>query len=84
MTKATALFGTSLRISRLDSVDQIKCKMRLIFNSSEESYNATPSVKSSTDKGTPPKAMQFGACLARLLQKVWDSDLADGPIWISK
>ena len=64
-----ALFSTALRISRLASVDQVNLKPRLICNSRDEPYSATPSVNASAYKGTAPKAMQFGACLARLLQK---------------
>ena len=28
--------------------------------------------------------IQFGACLPRFLQKIWEADPAKGPVWLSK
>ena len=41
-------------------------------------------MNSSIDKGTAPKAMKFGAYLSRLQQQIWYSNMADGPVWISR
>ena len=81
---AIELFGTAIHISRLASVDQNNCKLWLIYNSSEDPDDITLSVNASTEKKLAPKAMNFGACLDRLLQRIRESNPADGPIWISK
>ena len=31
-----------------------------------------------------PHAIQFGGCLARILQKIWEADLREGPVLLSK
>ena len=31
-----------------------------------------------------PQAMQFGPCLPRILQQIWESDPQDGPVYLSK
>ena len=79
-----ALFVTSLFISRLTLADQVNRRPRLICNSNKEPNAATPSVNSSTDKGTVPNEMQFGACVAHILQNIWDAEPVDGLVWLSK
>ena len=81
---AIIIFGTAICISRLASVDQINRKPRLICNSSEDPDDITPLVNASTDKALAPKAMQFGTFLACILQKIWQANPADGPVWLSK
>ena len=81
---AIKLFDTNIHISCLASVDQINCKLQLICNSREDPDNIIPYVNASTDKVSAPKEMQFGACLACLLQKIWEADSADEPVWITK
>ena len=86
LTKDDALkyFGNRLRISRLASVDQANRKPRLICNSTAAPDTITPSVNASSDSSSNPNAIQFGSCLARLLQKIWEADPADGPVYLSK
>ena len=86
LTKDDALkyFGTRLRISRLASVDQKNRKPRLICNSTAAPDDITPSVNASSDATLNPKAIQFGSCLPRLLQRIWEADPADGPVFLSK
>ena len=31
-----------------------------------------------------PKAMQFGPCLPRILQQIWEADPQDGPVYLLK
>ena len=83
-TNDITLFGASLRISPLASVDQVNRKPRLICNSIKEPDAATLPVKASTYIGTAPKEIQFGAFLVRLLQQIWDANPVDGPFWMSK
>ena len=78
------IFGTSIRISCLASVDHINRKPRLIYNSIEDPDNVTLLVNASTYKASSPKAIHFGACLAHLLQKVWKADPEDCLFWLSK
>ena len=77
-------FGDRIRISRLASVDQDNRKPRLICNSTAAPNGITPSVNASTDKESAPRAIQFGACLPRFLQKIWEADPAKGTVWLSK
>ena len=65
-------------------MDQDNRKPRLIWNSTAALNGITPSVNVSTDKGSTPRAIQFGACLPRFLQKVWEADPAEGPVWLFK
>ena len=67
---AMVIFSTSICISCFALVDQINCKPRLICTSSQNPDDITLSVHASTDKALAPKVMKFGACLARLLQKI--------------
>ena len=48
------IFGTAIHISRLASVEQNNRKPRLIYNSSEEQDDTTPSVNASTEKALAP------------------------------
>ena len=77
-------FGDRIRISRLASVDQDNRKPRLICKSTAAPNGITPSVNASTDKGSAPRAIQFGACLPRFLQKIWEADPSEGAVWLSK
>ena len=81
---ALAYFGTRLRISRLASVDQPNRKPRLICDSSAAPDDSTPSVNASTIQTSNPNAIQFGSCLARLVQKIWEADPEEGPVLLSK
>lgn len=84
MKDALFFFSRSIQISRLVCLDQPNRKPRLICNSSEAPDTITQSVNDSTDTSTNPRAIQFGSCLPRLLQKIWEAKPADGPVLISK
>ena len=81
---AIHLFGNFLHISRFDSMEQQTHKLRLIYNSSETPNAVTLKVNASSDKSSIPKAMHFGPCLAQLLQRVWEADNKEGPVWLSR
>ena len=68
---ALLVFGDSIQISHLASVDQANIKPCLICNSSAAPDDVTPAVNTSAKKSTAPDAMQFGACLPQFLQKIW-------------
>ena len=88
------LFGRCLRISQLASVPQANQKDRLICDSTSPppsgdsllppSSEDTPAVNVSTDRSMAPQAMQFGPCLPRILQQIWEADPQDGPVYLSK
>ena len=74
------LFGTSIRISCIASVDQINRKPQLIYNSSEDPNDITPSVNASIDKALASKVMQFDAYLTCILQNIWEAKPLYGPV----
>ena len=84
MDVALSVFGDRICISRLASVDQANRKPRLICNYSAAPDDFTLAVNATTDKYAAPKAMQFGECLPRFLQKIWEADPSDGVMWLSK
>ena len=76
------------------SVSQANQKDRLICNYTapppsgdsllSPSSENNPAVNLSSDMSMSPQAMQFGPCLPRILQKIWEADPQDGPVYISK
>ena len=84
MNDAIVLFGMTIFISHLFLVDQFNRKPRLTCNCIKELDASTPLVNVSIEKGTSPKAMQFGAFLSRIIQQFWYANPADGPVWLSK
>ena len=81
---ALLVFGDRIRVSCLVSVDQANIRPCLVCDSSAAPDDVTPAVNVSTDKSTAPGAMQFGACLPWFLQKIWEADPFDGPVWLYK
>ena len=81
---ALLVFGDRICISRLASVDKANRKPRLIYNSYVAPDDVTPVVNASADKFTAPNAIHFGAYLSRFLQKIWEADPSDGPVWLSE
>ena len=81
---AILLFGWRLRISRLASVPQANWKDCLICDSTAPppsgnsllppSSKYTPAVNVFNDRSMATQAMQFGPCLPRILQHIWESD----------
>ena len=78
------VFGERIRISHLAPVDQANIKLRLICSYSAAPDYVNPAVNASTEKFTSPNAMQFGACLPWLMQKIWEADPSGGPVWLFK
>ena len=48
------------------------------------SSNDTPAVNVSTDRTAATQSMQYGPCLPRLLQQIWEANPQDGPVHLSK
>ena len=94
MQAAILLFGQCLRILRLVSVPQTNRKDKLICDSIAPPPGGdlllphycqdTPAVNVSTDRTVTPPSMQFGPCLPRLLQQIWEADPQDIPIYLLK
>ena len=81
---ALLAFGDLICISYIASVDQVDIKPRLICNSSAEPDDFIPTINAYTNKYIAPNAMQFGACLPRFLNNIWEADTSDSPVWLSK
>ena len=81
---ALIYFGTRLCNSRLASVDQTNRKPRLVYNFSAVPDSTIPSINAYTDSSTNPYIIQFGACLPNLLHQIWEINLIDGPLYLSK
>ena len=84
VTNYITVFCKALCISLLALVDQVNRDPRLIYNSRKYQDATTPPSNASTDKGTLPKEMKFGACLSCLPQQIWDADPTDSPVWLYK
>ena len=44
----------------------------------------TPGVNETTDREATPESLQFGRSFPCILQAVWEADLVQGPVWVSK
>ena len=78
------LFGERLDISRIAAVPQAHLRPRLIFNILAHPDSGTPSVNDTTDREAAPESLQFFLAFPRILQAVWEADLVQGPVWVSK
>ena len=78
------LFGEKLKLSCIATVTQAHRCPRLILNLSDQLDANTPGVNNSTDRKVAPDSLQFGRAFPHILQEVWDTDLVQDPIWVSK
>ena len=81
---AVRLFGNKLKLSRIAAVPQAHLHPRLILNLPAKSGVGTPSVNSTTNREAAPESLQFGRASPYILQVVWEMDLAQGPVRVSK
>ena len=65
------------------TIDQKRYKPCLICNSNATPNDQTPSVNDSTNMSVNLGAIQFGVCIPRLLQLIWEAHPADGPVLLS-
>ena len=57
---------------------------RLILKLWAQPDKETPSVNDTTDREIATELMQFGRAFPRILKAIWGSDLAEGPVRVSK
>ena len=78
------LFGEKLKISRITTVTQAHCRLHPILNLWEKLDVGTPSVIDTTNREVAAESLQFGRSFPRILRAVWEADLAQGPVRVSK
>ena len=78
------MFGEQLNLSRIAAVPQAQRRPRLILNLLAAPDKETPSVNDTTDREIAPESMQFGREFPGILQAIWEADLAEGPVRVSK
>ena len=58
--------------------------LRLILNLSAQPDSNTLSVNETTNREAVPESLQFGRASPHILQVVWEADLVQGPVRVSK
>ena len=81
---AIRLFRENLKLSRIAAVPQANCRPRLILNLSAQPDSDMPSVNKTTDREAALESLQIGWAFPRILQAVWEADLVQGPVRVSK
>ena len=81
---AVRFFGEKLKLSCIAAVLQDQYRQRIILNLSAMPDNETPSDNVNTDREIAPESMQFGRAFPRILQTIWEADLAEGLVRVSK
>ena len=81
---AMRLFGERLELSRIAAVPQAHRRPRLILNLSAQPESNTLSVNETTNREAALESLQFGRAFPRMLQAVWEADLVQGPVRVSK
>ena len=77
-------FGERLKISCIAAVPQAHRCPCLILNLLSQPDSDTPSVNDTTDREATPESLQFGGAFPCILQAVWEGDLVQGPVQVSK
>ena len=83
-TDAIRLFGEKLYLSRIAAVPRAHRCPRLILNLLAQQDSDIPSVNETTNRESAPESLQFGRAFPRILQAVWEADLVQGPVRVSK
>ena len=78
------LFGEKLKLSCIAAVPQSHRRPRLILNLTAQQDSDTPIVNGTTNREAAPELLQFGRAFPRVLQAVWDADLFQGLVRVSK
>ena len=78
------MFRENLKLSCITAVPQAHCRPRLTLNLSDQPNKETLSVNDNTDKDITQESMQFGISIPRILQVIWEADLEEGPVRVSK
>ena len=78
------VFREKLKLSCIAAVPQAHRRPQIILNLLSQPVKVTPSVSNTTDMKIAPESIQFGKLLPRILQAIWETDLVEGPVPVSK
>ena len=81
---ALRVFREKIKISCIAAVPQTHRLLQLIINLLAQPDRVKPSVNNNMYREIAPESMQFGQAFLRILQGIWDSDLGEGPVQVSK
>ena len=81
---AIRLFGERLKLSCITAVPQAHRRPRLILNLLAQPYSETLSVNKTTNREAATESLHFGWIFPRILKTVWDADLLQDPVRVSK
>ena len=81
---AVQFFREELKLSHIPAVPQAQRRLRLILKLSAQPDKETPSVNNTTDRGIAPESTQFGRASPHILQAIWEADLDEGQVRVSK
>ena len=84
MSPYALLHGEKLKLSSIAAVPQEHLRPRLILNLLARPDSNMPIVNKTTDRESAQESLQFGCPPPRILQAVWEVDLAQGPVRVSK
>ena len=76
------VFGDN--ISRIAAVPQAQRCLCLILNLSDQPKKETPSFNNTTGMEIAPESMQFGRAFSHIIRAIWEADLEEGPVRVSK
>ena len=76
--------GEKLKLYCIATVPQAYRHPRLILNLLAQPDSNTLSVNETTDREAALESLQFGRSFPRILQAVWEADLVQGPVRVSK
>ena len=66
------------------AVPQAHCHLRLNLNLLAQPDSYTPSINKTIDREAAPESLHFGRSFPRILQAVWEADLVQGLVRMSK
>ena len=66
------------------AVPQTQRRPRLILKFSAQPNKETPSINNTVDREIYPESMQFGRASPHIIQAIWEADMEEGPVRVSK
>ena len=78
------MLGEKLKLSCIAEVPQAHLRPHLILNLPEKPDEGTTSVNDTTEREVAPELMQFGKAFPCIHQEIWEAELMQSPVWISK
>ena len=82
--EAIKVLGGKFKLSHIAAVPQEHPQPRLILNLSVNPKEGILSVNDTTERDVAPESMKFGHALPRILQAIWEADLDQGSVRVSK